>query len=112
MFKLDLSDSYTWPVEVSMPDNGKARKLRFDASFLRLSMPEIDELFNQAADGEIQDIDFCNRILNGWKGIQDAEGNEFGYSEANKEVLLKVYPVAASIVEAYGKSIETGRRKN
>ena len=112
MFKLDLSDSYTWPVEVSMPDNGKAKKLRFDASFLRLSQPEIDELMNQAGDGEISDIEFCNRVLDGWKGVQDQDGNAFEYSEANKEILLKIYPVAASIVEAYGNSLTAGRRKN
>jgi len=112
MFKLDLSDSYTWPVEVMTPSDGKAKKLRFDASFLRLSQPEIDELFKQAGAGEVDDIDCCNRILDGWEGIQDQNGKPFEYSEGNKGILLKVYPVAASIVEAYGKSIECGLRKN
>ncbi len=112
MFKMDLSDHYTWPVEISLPSDGKSKKLHFDAHFLRLSQPEIEELMQQAGAGDLQDVEFCNRILDGWKGIQDADGNDFDYSEGNKEILLKVYPIAASIVEAYGKSITDGRRKN
>jgi len=112
MFKLDLKDYYTWPVDVVIADAGKARKFRFDARFTRLSQPEIDTLMKQAGAGNIEDIEFCNRILEGWEGIQDEDGQTVHYSESSKHMLLEVYPVAACIVEAYGKSLSAGRTKN
>jgi len=44
MFILDQSDSYTWPVSIELPDNGRKKAFTFDAEFKRLPQQEVEEI--------------------------------------------------------------------
>jgi len=111
MFKLSLSETYTWPVQVKLPvDGGKFLIQTFDAVFKRGSQTHIKELL--AAEG-ISDVDFSRDVLVGWKGITDDAGNEVPFSEGARDRLLDVPAVSAAIVEAFVLSASgQAKRKN
>lgn len=123
-FVLDLSDSYSWPVAVDVPEDGRHKTMKFDGEFRRLDQDRIDELHvaTQAAlaamqagegdEGQITDQGIASEVLVGWSGILDASGGEVAYSEKAKTKLLKVPAVAAAVVTAWGESLRKGKRKN
>jgi hypothetical protein len=112
MFKLSQSDSYSWPVKVSLPtDGGRFIEQTFDAVFKRLSQSKIKEML--AVEGGT-DSEFCKDILIGWKGITDDNGAEIPFSEDARDKLLDVPSVANATVEAYVTSAsgKGAKRKN
>ena len=71
MFKISQSNTYLWPVTVEMPDDGgKFTKHTFDAEFRRLSVDELSALGDTDDTGGTA----CRRILAGWKGVVDDNG--------------------------------------
>ena len=123
-FVLDLSDSYSWPVTVEVPEDGRHRTMKFDGEFARLDQDRINEIHAamqarlvamQSGEDDVELIDdqgIASEVLVGWAGILDGDGNEVVYSEAVKAKLLKVSAVAAAVVRAWGESLRSGKRKN
>lgn len=123
-FVLDLSDSYRWSVAVDVPEDGRHKVMKFDGEFRRLAQDRINELYAamqarlvamQAGESTadlIDDRDIADEVLIGWAGILDGDGEEVPYSEAIKAKLLNVPKVAASIVTAWGESLQGAKRKN
>lgn len=123
-FVLDLSDSYRWPVAVDVPEDGRHKTMRFDGEFKRLPQDRINELYAamqarlvamQAGESTadlIDDREIADEVLMGWAGIIGGDGEEVPYSEAVKAKLLNVPKVAASIVTAWGESLQGAKRKN
>lgn len=113
MFVLSQSSSYTWPVEVLLPESGgRQKKETFDAEFKRLPYSRIREIRDQIQKEEISDLDLSREILVGWKGIHDERGDEIPFSEGMKEKLLDVQLVASAVVMAWFKSISGAKTKN
>lgn len=123
-FVLDLSDSYRWPVAVDVPEDGRHKTMKFDGEFARLPQDRINALYSamqarlvamQAGESTadlIDDREIAEEVLVGWSNILDADGEEVPYSEAIKAKLLNVPKVAASIVTAWGDSLQGAKRKN
>jgi len=111
--RLNQSGTYKWPVTVQIPiDGGKYEKTKFEAEFKRLTETRILEINELITKGKIVAVDLCKEVLVGWEGIEDDDGNEEAFSEANKKKLLNVPRVAQFISEAFYSSIEGAKRKN
>ena len=119
-----LSPTYPWPVAVSIPDAGKRRTETFTATFNRLSKDENKQLaelmmaYQRAmeANDSVSDLpddrEIADRVLAGWKGILDGDGEEMPCTEGNREQLLNVAAFVSAVVRAYFESIEPAKAKN
>ncbi|MGE0451846.1 MAG: hypothetical protein AB7Q29_19900 [Vicinamibacterales bacterium] len=113
MFKISLSDRYTWTVSVEViGDGGKATKHTFEAQFRRLSQSEIDAMIAGLQSKEIGDAQVIEQVLVGWKGIQDAGGQEIHFGETTRDQVLDVYPVRPAVLQAWFESLQGAKRKN
>lgn len=126
MFDLDQSNSYTWPVPVSVANNGgKYHRQSFDAEFARLPQDRVEEIqlecnklrrLAELADEETTEQlkvikAIVDEVLIGWSGITD-KGEQVPYSEMAKAKLLNKAGVAAAILDAFATSITGGKAKN
>lgn len=113
MFKIDISKTYFFPVTVELPEDGKHKKISFDAEFNRLSKTEnraIFERFPSASEdtdieNPIKDDEILDLVFVGWKGIQDADGEPLAYSETAREKVLEIQGVSNGIIAAWFASI-------
>ena len=114
MFKLGQSDRFTYPVSIEVLDeSGKRKTYSFDAVFKRLSNDQFIEVSRAAKAGELPDLDLVRDVLLGWKGILDEDGNELTFSEANRDMVLNVWPVTPTIVSAFLEAnTPKGKQKN
>lgn len=109
MFKLKTEHTYSWPVTVQIPaDGGKFTKATFDAAFKVIPQDRIDAILR----GGNVDAELLREVTEGWKGIQDENGNDLPFSEAARDTLLSVPYVRSALVEAYLDSLSGARRKN
>lgn len=119
-----LSPTYTWPVVVSIPDAGKRRTETFTATFNRLSKDENKQLAelmmayqrameaNESVADLSDDREIADRVLAGWKGILDGDGEEMPCNDSNREALLNVAAFVSAVVRSYFESIEPAKSKN
>lgn len=113
MFKLNLSETYFWPVNFELPgESGQFEKHNFEAQFRRLPQSRIDELRDQVQEGKIADKAIAVEVLAGWRDVVDGEGNNVGYSNVMRDRLLEVPGLATAIVLSYTDSLNGARRKN
>jgi hypothetical protein len=109
MFKITQSSSYIWPVTVEMAtDGGKFEKHTFDGEFRRLNVDELQTL----SDTDDTGGSACRKILVGWKGVVDDNGEEVPFSETALEQLLKLPSVRMAIMLAFRASLQGAARKN
>lgn len=86
MFKLDPSPSYFAPVAIDiLDDDGIKRTHRFDARFARLNESQVADIQAQAEAKTITDTDVLDRVLLGWRGVQDASGVDLPYTRDARE---------------------------
>ena len=111
-FKLAISETYTATVCVALPGDKVEKK--FDVEFHRLRQAELDELIGAIKRGEMDDEQFARRVLAGWNArhVLDADGNAVEFSSSALDELLGIFPVPASIVQAFFDSIGGARLKN
>jgi hypothetical protein len=113
MFKIDLSDDYAYPVTLEIRDEkGRVKREQFTARFKRLPQTELDELMSQARDQQISDAELASKVLSGWEGIADADGNPIPYNDVMRESVLDVFPVRPSVIAAWFESLTGAKRKN
>jgi hypothetical protein len=119
MFKIDVSDTYYFPVTVEQPiDGGKFQTSTFDAQFKRLSKTEIKDIFarlpvaGKEVENQLDDDGILDAVLVGWKGIEDSSGEALPYSITNRSALLDVQGVSNGIVQAYFASLSGRKTKN
>lgn len=88
-----------WPVVVNVPqDGGSYKKHTFDAKFQIFGQAKIDEILQKFRN---DDHDMIVEILAGWENVQDSDGNNLEYSDANKTALIDIPYVRTAIVKAY-----------
>jgi hypothetical protein len=122
MFEIDKGDSYEWTVALGEPSNRTHKQESFTAKFRRLSQPRIDEIneairlrmiaarAGESCEGMIDDMQLADELLVGWEGIVSS-GQPVEYSEGLKRELIARSAFAARVVEAWGESIQGGRKK-
>jgi hypothetical protein len=109
MFKIAQSETYVQSVTVQIP--GSKVKNTFDVEFKRLPQSEINVTLERIKNAEITDVDFCNEIVVGWKGVADESG-ELAFSADNLAALLEVFPVSRTIVQTYFDGMAGAKAKN
>ena len=120
-FVLSKSDTYDWPVRITLAtDGGKRTVETLDVNFRRLPQSRITELVKQARAAELgrdddvvmDDREAAREIIDGWDGVVDDAGKPVPYSEAALVQLLEIPTVAGQIVTAWFESLKEGKRKN
>ena len=114
MFKLDLSDSYAFPVKIEViGENGKQTSYSFTGKFKRFSQSEIDDIVAQSQAGELKDVELAEKVLVGWdKDFLGPDGTPFEYNDENMRLALDTYPVRPSVISAWFESLNGAKRKN
>jgi hypothetical protein len=102
-----------WPVQLKIAaDGGVFESCNFDATFKRLPQSRIDEIVDGIREEKVTNLDFCNEVLLGWKGILDSERNEVPFSESAKAELLDTPGMCNAISLAFFESVSGQKRKN
>lgn len=118
-FKIDLSNTYSYPVAVDiMGDKGKTKTFTFNTEFKRFSQTEAEQLSKdlQSFDGEaakLSDDDFIDEVVANWSDITDEADQPLDFNNAiHKAAVLDVYGVKQAIIKAFFESISGAKRKN
>ena len=112
MFKLQQSESFSWPVTIKVPiDGGRYASETFDVEFRRLSHSRLQEISEAIEQGELKDPEFVREVVAGWSGITDDSG-AVPFSVVMLDRLLDVHGVAKAIVLAYREALAGMLRKN
>jgi len=120
-FVLSKSDTYDWPVRITLAtDGGKRTVETLDVNFRRLPQSRITDLVKQARAAELgrdddvvlDDREAAREIIAGWDGVVDDAGKPIPFSEAALAQLLEIPTVAGQIVTAWFESLKEGKRKN
>ncbi|MBK6742527.1 MAG: hypothetical protein IPG66_05920 [Hydrogenophilales bacterium] len=114
MFRLGQSNQFSYPVNVEIVgDNGARKTHTFTGIFKRIDRDEFDGIVDQVRSGDMKDRDVVDRVLLGWKDVQDADGNDLPYDETGKAELFSVLPVVPAIASAFLEAnTPKGRAKN
>ena len=101
MFKLDQSESFSWPVEVLIAgDGGKFNKAAFDVEFKRVEESRLQEIALAVARDDMDDRDVVKEVVVGWGGITD-NGEAVPFSPANLDRVLEFPGVARAIARSF-----------
>lgn len=102
--KLKQSDTFSWPVKVSIPkDGGGYETGTFDAVFKRLPRSQSEDMATKVMSGELSGIDAVRQILVGWTGVE-SDGEPVPYSETNREALLEIPGVAIAVFRVFSEA--------
>ncbi|MDX8384676.1 MAG: hypothetical protein R8M45_11385, partial [Ghiorsea sp.] len=111
MFKIEVSPSYLYPVEIKMLDEkGKEKPMGFKAKFKRLAQDEIEDVLKRIDEKDINDHELVSTVLIGWQGVQDEAGKELEFHADNMDAVLNIHPVQARIAEAWFNSLAGAQR--
>ena len=112
-FKLKLSDTYTTPVVVDIPaSGGKFDRVTFDAEFRRVGREELNNIYEEMREPGKTDLDLLHKVLVGWKGVQDEDGEELPFSEDAKDAVFDIPQVVPALVKTFYASISKVKEKN
>lgn len=111
-FVLKRSETYSWPVKIDLPEDGKLKRHTFEAEFKNISQSRFQELIEKSQSGEVNDIDVAKEVMVGWSGILDEKGEEMPFVQAKFEELLDVLGIASAIATSFCESRIGAKRKN
>ncbi len=109
-FKLkDRNYTVKWPVSVEVPVNGGKKNIEtFDAEFKVLPKDELKDLM----DSGVSDDDLIEKVVVGYSGIKDENGNEIPFSAENLKEVCRFSFVTTAIVVAYLEMVAKRKTKN
>ena len=93
--------TFKWPVEVEEPSAtkpGKFEKSEFTAIFKRVKMSELEGV----TDAESASL--LKKVLVGWEGIKDEDGDEIEFSEAELDDFAEDVDWLKAVLAAYTKT--------
>ena len=110
MLVITQSETYKWPVKVLVAaDGGRFDESKFTAVFKRLTQSRIQEI---SSAEDMTDKVLAVEVLQGWEGVQDADGNDVPFNTGNRDKLFDLPSVATTIVMAFMESLAGAKRKN
>ncbi len=121
MFVVREELTFEWPVVVELPDPEKpGEKLReeFTAVFKALPSEEAKSIRQRAQEiGEAETKPMVQRVLTGWKDVQNGEKKDLPFSKENlaSAMTFSWFPVAvlqAYLIAISPESVEARRTKN
>ena len=108
MFVIDLSPTYFAPVSFDLlGENGNLVTHAFDAQFKRMDAGALDALdaeIRAIPSGSGKDLGLLERVMVGWRGVQDASGDLAFSVEALRAVCAKVPRLRGDLVSAFIES--------
>lgn len=111
MFVISQKDTFTWPVPIEIPGEGKAAKSQFTAEFKRLPQSRMDVLLTP--DTAPTDDELVREVMVGWKEIKDEAGVDLEFNPVNLSRLLEVTGMRRAIALAFMEAMLGGaKRKN
>ena len=93
--------TFKWPVEVQEPSEskpGKFEKSEFTAVFKRVKMSELEGVT------ESEGASLLKKVLVGWEGINDEDGDPIEFSEAELEDFADDADWMKAVLAAYTKT--------
>ena len=107
MFKIDVSDTFTWPVKFSIPGDGDVIEGEFTAIWKRPPQSRIEQILNP--ETRLTQQELINEFLKGWgEDLGDADGNPLKFNATNLAKVLDIggmrLAIAASFMEAIGNA--------
>ena len=110
MFVLKDDHTYTWPVTIPVPGEGRHERHRITCKFRALPQDRLDELVGGPLAGTgdragSPDAAVLREALIGWDGVQDEDGNPLGFDDESRDRLLGIPFVRTAMVRAYFASV-------
>lgn len=93
--------TFKWPVEVQEPSEkkpGKFEKSEFTAIFKRDKLSELEGV------SEAEGVSLLKKVLVGWEGINDEDGDPVEFSEAELDDFLDDVDWLKAVLAAYTKT--------
>lgn len=109
MLKIVKNPEFTSKVKVQVPLEGGPQEQSFTARFRALSVSET-EAFNMLTTESVSE--WLRRILIGWEGVRDEDGDELPFSDAAREQLIDVPFVRMAVIAAYNAAMLGAKRGN
>jgi len=107
MFIIDLSPTYSVPVNVETPnEKGTFDKSKFTANFKRCDIDQLDEL------RKLSQRDVLKEVLVGWSNLVDKEKQEVPFTPVTRDVVLQIPQALFALAEAFWGSIHKAKEKN
>lgn len=122
MFTLKKSRTFTWPVSVFEPDNGKHVRAQFTATFRVMERDDLQTRMREISDGEQTPAeqarrmgDFLSSVVVQVDGVQVADETGGTVSMSNRDIceaLIADTFAAPALFDAYVEGIAGRNRKN
>ena len=111
MFTIRQDHSFTWPVEVAVPeDGGKHRIETFQVRFREIDQDHVNDILSDIENGV--DAALLTEIVIGWEGVRDEDKNEVPFDTGMLEMLIKVPYVRIAMAGAFMAAMTGAKRKN
>lgn len=106
-FQIKKRESYSWTVNhVVSRSEGEPNLMVFDAEFKALPQSKVRDISERLRKRAINDDQFIDEILSGWRGLANEAGETFDYSPANLKTLMELFPgLVGSITAAWFESV-------
>ena len=89
----------TIDLEVSVkPPDGSKRSFTVTAKYL--SMKERKDLLAEINDSEMQDIDVLKKLITGWSGVHEEDGDDTPFNASNLERIADIPCVYDALINA------------
>lgn len=109
-FVIKKKHQFSWPVKIKTPADGG----EFETSQITLIFAALDhsELKKLMGDSATDDKLICNKVVCGWKDVQDESGKELEFNKMNFEMLLEGVSIPSQIAKQYLEIFHEAAVKN
>ena len=111
-FVLDQSNTYKCKVEIEVPVGKKTETQDFYAEFKNISQSRLQEMMRQVANQEMLDVDVAKEVLMGWEEMENEDGTDVEFNNANLNKALDVMGFATAVGFAFMESSKVRFEKN
>lgn len=101
--------TFKWPVTVTEPSSSKPGKFEestFTAVFKRVKMSQLEKM------AETTGVDFLEKVLIDWEGIEDEDGSEVAFSKEALQEFADDADWARAVLSAYTATYAEAEAKN
>ena len=101
--------TFKWPVKVKEPSADRAGEFdtfEFVALFKRVKLSEIEQM------GDDSGLPLLKKVLVGWEGIEDEDGNEVPFSSKELELFADDVDWLKAVLSAYTNTYAEGEAGN
>lgn len=102
MIKIATVRQFTANVKfTTLNETGGQTPVSFKGTFKGLDLNEYKDLMKRSQDSDDGDALIVREVLLDWSGVQDEDGNELPFNEANRDALMAVLGCRAATVRTF-----------